>query len=131
MKKQLQTIILIFAVSFMPFSIKTATALEQQVDSISNIMQTWNLSPTMTATLSSDSVLIISTTASSEAMPNFNYAGSPWYGLRSNILSATIGDNVTTVAQMAFQGCYNLTSATIPSSVININGKDRSKIVIM
>ena len=84
--------------------------------------QTWNLTPTMTATLDDNGVLTISTTASGgEAMPAYHLL--PWYN-KSNIIlsivSVVIKDGITTIGDQTFMWCSNLTSVTIPNSVTNI-----------
>ncbi len=43
-----------------------------------------------------------------------------YYDLESKLASVTIGSNVTSIGDGAFQYCYNLTSVTIPDSVTNI-----------
>ena len=82
---------------------------------------TWDLSETMTATLDSDGVLTISTTAEAEAMLDYTppVEGNPplWYEVRSTILSVIIEENVTTIGNCAFYECDNLIAATIPNSV--------------
>jgi len=84
--------------------------------------QTWNLTQTMTATLDNAGVLTISTTKSEgEAMPDYyDYSVVPWDGVRSNIFSAVIGNNISTISQWAFYGCGSLISATIPNTVTSI-----------
>lgn len=80
--------------------------------------QTWNLTSTMTATLDGSGNFAISTTASAEAMPEYNNIDSvPWVSVKYSIRSAIIGNNVTTIGGFAFSGCMNLSSVTIPSSV--------------
>ena len=79
----------------------------------------WNLSPTMTATLDSG-VLTVSTTASSEAMPDYNATLTPWNAVNNSIFSVVIEDKVTSIGVLAFSGLYNLTSATISGSVTSI-----------
>ena len=82
--------------------------------------QTWKLTETMTAVLS-NGVLTISTTANSEAMPDYssNY-GASWYGVRSNIRSVIIENNVTSIGKNCFFECSNLITVTIPNSVTTI-----------
>ena len=88
--------------------------------------QTWNLTPTMTATLSQAGVLTISTTATSEAMPSTMdppvMSNLYWYadGKENDILSVVIEDKVTTIGGGMFLGCTNLASVTIPNSVTGI-----------
>jgi len=84
--------------------------------------QTWNLTPTMTATLDASGVLTISTTANAEAMPNYQYPANPapWESVRSSIHSVVIADKVTTIGDWAFYNTTNLVSVTIPNSVTSI-----------
>ena len=77
--------------------------------------RTWNLSPTMTATLE-DGILTVSTSKDSEEMPNVN----PWFDFRVNIFTVIIEDKVTSIGGGAFRECTNLTFATIPNSVASI-----------
>ena len=56
-------------------------------------------------------------------MPDYvspNYA--PWFEYRSQIHKCVIEFGVKTIGNWAFQYCYNLTSITIPNSVILIKG---------
>ena len=85
----------------------------------------WNLTPTMTATLSDTGVLTISTTAAKEAMPAFADRGmgnynTPWNYVRHAIISVVIEDKVSSIGQNAFANCQHLTSITIPNSVTMI-----------
>ena len=83
-----------------------------------NALQTWQLSPTMTATLDSIGVMTISTTqAEGEAMPYYDWNTAPWYAVLADIRSLEIKDKVTTIGDYAFYGCSNLTSVSIPNSV--------------
>ena len=47
--------------------------------------------------------------------PNFR---PPWYNLRSSIRTVVISDGVTNIGDGAFDGCSNLNSVTIPTSVV-------------
>lgn len=61
------------------------------------------------------------TISGSGAMPDWavnNYA--PWYGDRGSIKNVTIGDNVTSIGDYAFDSCGSLTSITIPRSIKKI-----------
>ena len=78
--------------------------------------QTWNLSPTMTATLD-NGVLTISTSASSEAMPDYS---TPWSDVRDDIKSVVIVDKVTTIGANAFQNCTNLISVVFSNTIVSI-----------
>lgn len=85
-----------------------------------NIVETWNLSSTMTATLDSEGLLTVFTTESLEAMPIYEYKGAPWNDVLDNIRSAVIKDNITSIGDWAFSECGNLSSIVIPNSVISI-----------
>lgn len=61
------------------------------------------------------------TIGGSGPMPDWAaYNGMPWYKDRRSIKSITIGDNVTSIGDRAFDDCANLTSITIPGSVKKI-----------
>ena len=81
--------------------------------------QKWNLSPTMTATLD-NGTLSISTTASSEAMPDYLGNNRPWGDVCNNIYKVDIANKVTSIGNCAFGQCNNLSSVTIPNSVTSI-----------
>jgi hypothetical protein len=82
--------------------------------------QTWNLTPTMTATLL-DGTLTISTTQTAEDMPNYSSPSiPPWYLVDEDIVSANIGNGVTSIGIRTFAGCRNLSAVTISNSVTNI-----------
>ena len=85
-----------------------------------SIVRTWNLTPTMTATLDlSTNVLTIKTAMTSEAMPYFD-RGVPWASVRSTITSIIIETGVTSIENNAFYGCSSLVSITIGNSVTSI-----------
>ena len=46
---------------------------------------------------------------------------SPWYSNREQIISVTIGDNVTSIGDFALYNCSRLIDVTIPDSVTSIN----------
>jgi len=109
--------------------INVAPGSEYYLDNISIVLkeksgcgQTWNLTPTMTATLDCEGVLTVSTTQNAEGMPGYSYASSsgdevPWATVRDSIRSLVIEDKVTGIGGYAFSYCSNLTSATIPNSI--------------
>ena len=71
--------------------------------------QTWELSKTMTAKLMPDGWLIISSTAPSEAMPNFTPKNpGPWKSIHSNFGVNIVG-NITSIGNYAFADCEYLT----------------------
>ncbi len=50
-----------------------------------------------------------------------NYGNNaPWHQYRSNILSVSLPQNLTSIGEFAFVGCTSLTSITIPNSVTGI-----------
>lgn len=53
------------------------------------------------------------------AMKSYKYGKCPWYKVawRDYIAEATIDEGVTTVGQRAFEGCKNLQTVTLPSTV--------------
>ncbi|MCD7861394.1 MAG: leucine-rich repeat domain-containing protein [Oscillospiraceae bacterium] len=59
-------------------------------------------------------------------MNNYAVAGTPWYAYRYSITMVVIEDGVTNIGSCAFYDCTELTSVTIPDSVIcyihGING---------
>ena len=57
-----------------------------------------------------------------EEMTNYSLSNVPWKNYRSNIVSVTISNGVTTIGNYAFSSCSRLTSITIPNSVTNIGG---------
>lgn len=81
--------------------------------------QTWPLTSSMTATLHSG-ILTISTTKTSEAMPDYNWNEAPWFEVRSTIQSVVIGDNVTTIGDNAFRNGTGITSVTLPNTLTAI-----------
>ena len=83
--------------------------------------QTWNLSPTMTATLDKNGVMIIATSKSSEAMPDYTSTDNvPWRTVRNDILSLVIENKVTTIGNVTFGFCTSLKKVTIANSVERI-----------
>jgi hypothetical protein len=51
----------------------------------------------------------------------FDYQGYPWGEIYSEkIIQVEIEDGVTHIGDYAFGNCYNMTSITIPNSVISI-----------
>ena len=71
--------------------------------------QSWKLTKTMNAKLLPNSWLIISSTAPSEAMPNFTRKNpGPWKSIRSNFGVHIVG-NITSIGNYAFAGCEHLT----------------------
>ena len=100
------------AILFMLLSMTYVTA--------QHVVETWKLTETMTATLDSEGVLTITTTASSEAMPyNPNYV-HPWDEDRELIKEVIIHTGITVITPYSFWGCENLVSVIIPGSVTYI-----------
>ncbi|MBR5562567.1 MAG: leucine-rich repeat protein [Clostridia bacterium] len=60
-------------------------------------------------------------------MYDFTYSSNsvdvPWYNIRSNIKSVTIGNSVTSIGNIAFARCDSLISVTISNSVTSIGDK--------
>ena len=57
----------------------------------------------------------------SGAMTNFTDENMPpWYGNAAEITKVTIGEGVTSVGDLAFFGCQNLSSVSLPSNVKTI-----------
>ena len=78
--------------------------------------QTWNLTPTMKATLD-NGTLGVTTTAASEEMPDFWWGNAPWNNVSHTIQSVVIGEKVTSVGDHAFLNCSELTSVQLPNSL--------------
>ena len=70
---------------------------------------TWNLT---------DGVLTISGTGA--MMDYADATNTPWYEHKNSINSVYISAGVTTIGNRAFSGCKNMTTVTIPNSVISI-----------
>ena len=50
-------------------------------------------------------------------MPSFWPQPAPWYRYRAAITSVVIEDGITSIGNYAFQYCYNLVSASIPTTI--------------
>ncbi len=73
----------------------------------------------LTWTLDDNGLLTIS---GEGAMEDFSSKSEvPWYSYRTEILSVTIENGVTSIGDHAFNSCINLTKITIPKSVTAIN----------
>jgi len=89
--------------------------------------QTWNCgAPTneggggeasVTATLDANGTLTISGTGAMADYPSA-VGNAPWHNSKNSITSVVIERGVTTIGINAFNGCSNLTSVTIPKSVV-------------
>lgn len=71
----------------------------------------------VTWTLSDSGLLTISGTG---AMNNYTFGGAPWYSNRMSIKTVQIESGVTSIGEMAFISCSNLTSVSIPDGVDSI-----------
>ena len=86
--------------------------------------ESWDLTPTMKATLAGEGVLTVSTTQELEPMPNYNSNANlpPWNDAGSRIRTVVIEKNIRNISgAYTFSMCNNLTSITIPSTVSYIN----------
>jgi hypothetical protein len=50
-------------------------------------------------------------------IPNYGFAGSPWYDSCQRITDIVIDEGVTRIGEWAFNACINLTSVSIPNSM--------------
>ena len=71
----------------------------------------------LTWSLSDDGTLTISGTGD---MADFEWDGTPWCSVSSQVKSVVIKDGVTSIGDCAFGGCISLTSVSIPDGVISI-----------
>ena len=71
----------------------------------------------LTWSLSDDGTLTISGTGK---MADFEWDGTPWCSVSSQVKSVVIKDGVTSIGDCAFGGCISLTSVSIPDGVISI-----------
>ena len=71
----------------------------------------------VTWSLTSDGTLTISGTGD---MADFEWDGTPWCSVSSQVKSVVIKDGVTSIGDCAFGGCISLTSVSIPDGVISI-----------
>ena len=69
----------------------------------------WNLSA---------GTLTISGSGAMYDFPESTFA--PWYSMREDIIKLNLPSGLTSIGDLAFYGCKNLTTVTIPSSVTNI-----------
>ena len=74
----------------------------------------------LTWVLNDDYSLVIT---GSGAMDNYALVSNvPWYQYITNIISVTLPSGITSIGDLAFNGCTALTSVTIPSGVTSIGG---------
>ena len=82
--------------------------------------QTWQLTPTMTATLDGNELLGTTLTISGTGdMPDYASPMAPWFDRSATIQYLTIEEGITRIGNLAFPQCA-LTSVSIPSSVKSI-----------
>lgn len=82
------------------------------------VLATGKCGDNVTWTLDSNGLLTVSGTG---AMANYSTEAPPWYLNRDKIKSVVIEDGVTSVGEVAFYDCGNLTSVTISDSVTRIS----------
>ena len=112
LKKRLLSILLaaVMVLTMLPLGlVDTAWAAETANSGTCGDNVTWRLSD--------DGVLTISGTGD---MADFEWDGTPWYSVRSQVKSVVIKDGVTSIGDCAFGGCISLTSVSIPDGVISI-----------
>ena len=112
MKKRIASILLavMMIVTLLPLGLmETAWAAETANSGTCGDNVTWRLSD--------DGVLTISGTGD---MADFEWDGTPWCSVSSQVKSVVIKDGVTSIGDCAFGGCISLTSVSIPDGVISI-----------
>ena len=112
MKKRIASILLavMMIVTLLPLGlVDTAWAAETANSGTCGDNVTWRLSD--------DGVLTISGTGD---MADFEWDGTPWCSVSSQVKSVVIKDGVTSIGDCAFGGCISLTSVSIPDGVISI-----------
>ena len=117
-----------FIITFLSFAFFLCACSDSDEKEAGKILETWNLSATMTATLTDKGILTIKTTKDAEDMPHYvnplqPYGGygveAPWYNLRHNIFTVVIGEGVSSIGYWAFV-MSNVSSVTMPNSLITI-----------
>jgi fibronectin type 3 domain-containing protein len=112
MKKRIASILLavMMIVTLLPLGlVDTAYAAETANSGTCGDNVTWRLSD--------DGTLTISGTGD---MADFEWDGTPWCSVSSQVKSVVIKDGVTSIGDCAFGGCISLTSVSIPDGVISI-----------
>ena len=112
LKKRLLSILLaaVMVLTMLPLGlVDTAYAAETANSGTCGDNVTWRLSD--------DGVLTISGTGD---MADFEWDGTPWCSVSSQVKSVVIKDGVTSIGDCAFGGCISLTSVSIPDGVISI-----------
>ena len=112
MKKRIASILLavMMIVTLLPLGlVETAWAASSGTCGKNGDNVTWKLT--------SEGTLTISGTGD---MADFEWDGTPWYSVSSQVKSVVIKDGVTSIGDCAFGGCISLTSVSIPDGVISI-----------
>ena len=112
LKKRLLSILLaaVMVLTMLPLGlVDTAYAAETANSGTCGDNVTWRLSD--------DGVLTISGTGD---MADFEWDGTPWCSVSSQVKSVVIKDGVTSIGDCAFGGCISLTSVSIPDGVSSI-----------
>lgn len=88
----------------------------------SSILASGTCGANLTWELTNDGILTISGTG---AMTNWKWddTEAPWYSYRESILSVIVEDGVTTIGNVAFQGCRNMKTITLPDSVTSLGAR--------
>ena len=81
------------------------------------IVESGSLGGEVTYTLGSDGLLTVS---GNGKMTSYLSGGSPLYSKREQIKSLVVEDGITALGNYVFEGCINLTSVSLPDTLIDI-----------